>query len=157
VFGNCCWWRWTFYHFVLGGATDWVNNMSIQTQVLPYQDNLRLLVVHVKSKNPRAVYLILDQPGDSFDLFIRKVPDGLKSGAIITEDKGEVLAKMSLLSDDGYELLPNSELDDIRTIVLPAGITVSVTADMEIINGSKTKSGKPDHDYLTASTVIRIE
>lgn len=148
---------WAYYQFDLGGAKGWEDNMSIQTQVMPYHDNLRLLVVHVKSKNPRNVKFELNKPDGSFELLVHKIPDELKSGAVTLEDEGEVLAKVNLLPEDGYEFLPNAEYDDMATIVLPVGITVSLTANMGIVNGTLTKDRKPDFDFVSASTVVRVE
>lgn len=45
---------WAYYQFNLSGAGDWAITLNISTKVLPYHDNLSLLVVHVKTKNPRG-------------------------------------------------------------------------------------------------------
>ncbi|SED35176.1 hypothetical protein SAMN02787142_3020 [Burkholderia sp. WP9] len=38
------------------------DNITLETQVLPYHDDLRLLVAHAKSKNPRNATFELDRP-----------------------------------------------------------------------------------------------
>lgn len=45
---------WAVWNFWLAGSTDWQSNLAIETQVLPYSGDKRLLVVHVKTKNPRT-------------------------------------------------------------------------------------------------------
>ena len=148
---------WSYFQFRIGGSQDWMNNMSIQAQVLPYQEKLRLVVVHVRSKNPRFVQAELTKEHDSFKLIVHKIPDDLKSGAVMQEDDGPVLKTVDLLPDDGLQLSPNAEFDDMATFVLPVGIAVNITAVMEVANGSKTKDGKQDSDFVHVSTVLRIE
>ncbi|HTD06346.1 hypothetical protein [Undibacterium sp.] len=148
---------WAYYQFQIGGARDWVSNMSIETQVLPYKDDLRLVVVHVKLKNPRPTELDIDRSSGSYKLLVRKIPDGLKSGAVIHEGEGELIAKVDLFPADGLVLLPNSELGDMASVVLPAGTTVAFTADLEFANGTKTKDGKPDHDFVSVSTITQVK
>ncbi|MGF6604540.1 hypothetical protein P3T23_009296 [Paraburkholderia sp. GAS448] len=52
IVGAGIWAMWTFW---LSGSTDWQNNLTLETQVLPYHDDLRLLVIHARSRNPRNV------------------------------------------------------------------------------------------------------
>ena len=46
---------WAIYQYEAAGATDWTNNITLDTKVLLYRDDLRPLVVHVRSKNPEAM------------------------------------------------------------------------------------------------------
>ncbi|WP_323118003.1 hypothetical protein, partial [Burkholderia alba] len=144
----------------IAGATNWQSNLSIETQVLPYRDDLRLLVVHVKSKNPRSVaFRLVKTDGDSFVLRVQRVPDEAKANTIIAPDKRDaVVPDIDLLADTGgeYEFSPNAEMDDMRTIVLTVGGAVVLTADMEAHNGTLDEHGKPDTDFLTASTIVHI-
>jgi hypothetical protein len=146
---------WAYFQYDLKGADDWVNNMEITAEVLPYQDKLRLLVVHVKSKNPTSATLNVIKGKSTFNLMVHQIPEGLKEGATFDETAGKQIAKIDLLEED-LEMLPNSEFDDMRTIVVPAGTTVSVAATMENENGTKTTDGKPDHDFISAATVVEI-
>ncbi|TXD01946.1 hypothetical protein FTI75_25135 [Burkholderia pseudomallei] len=151
---------WAYYQFDLAGATNWQSNLSIETQVLPYRDDLRLLVVHVKSKNPRSVaFRLIKKDGDSFVLHVQRVSDDAKANAIVTPGKQDaVVPDIDLLADTGgeYEFAPNAEMDDMRTIVLKVGSTVALTADMEANNGSLDAHGKPDTDFISASTVVHV-
>jgi hypothetical protein len=147
---------WGYFVYYQGGARDWVDNISIQTEVLPYHDDLRLLVVHVKSKNPRLARLEFSKSEGTFDVAVRKIPLNLKEKDKIDDETGEQIAKIDLVPPDGYELLPNSEFDDIATVVVHHGDMLYVTADMEIENGTLTKDNKPDHDFVSASTIVHI-
>ncbi len=51
---------WALYNYYLSGADGWAINSRIETKILPYSDHLRLLVVNVKSVNPRDNALVLD-------------------------------------------------------------------------------------------------
>ena len=74
---------WALYTFRLGVSTDWQDNIPLETQVLPYQDDLRLLVVHVKSKSPRNASFELDSTRhDSYQLRVRKLATDAKAGTV---------------------------------------------------------------------------
>ncbi|RKE25258.1 hypothetical protein B0G76_6785 [Paraburkholderia sp. BL23I1N1] len=151
---------WAAWVFWLAGSTDWQNNLTLETQVLPYHDNLRLLVVHIRSKNPRTATFELDSDRhDSFQLRVRKLSAGAKAGTVFHEDEGELVASADLLklAGDSYEFLPNAEMDDMQTVVSPVGIAVSVIAEMKIHTGAYDKHGQPDVDSNSTSTVVRIE
>lgn len=151
---------WAYYQFDIAGATNWQSNLTIETQVLPYRDDLRLLVVHVKSKNPRSVaFRLIKKDGDSFVLHVQRVSDDAKANTIVALGKQDaVVPDIDLLADTGgeYEFAPNAEMDDMRTIVLKVGSTVALTADMEANNGSLDAHGKPDTDFISASTVVHV-
>lgn len=156
IFGSA----WAIYQYKLSGYNGWVNNISIETNVLPYKDNLRLLVVHVKSKNPRNFeYTLRSKEGDVFELRVRKIAQDAKENAVFGEDDGSLIKRIDLLqsAEGEYQLLPNAETDDMQTIVLPVNTTVSLTAEMEIRTGATDKQGKPEADFNYASTVVRID
>ncbi|CAJ7344273.1 Uncharacterised protein [Burkholderia pseudomallei] len=151
---------WAVWVFWLSGATDWQNNITLETQVLPYHDNLRLLVIHAKSKNPRNTTFELDRgKDDSYQLRVRKLASDAKAGTVFHENEGELVASADLLKLAGgdYEFLPNAEMDDMQTVVLPVGSTVSVIAEMKIHTGTHNKHGsEPDVDENATSTVVHI-
>lgn len=151
---------WALWVFWLGGSTDWQNNITLETQVLPYHDDLRLLVVHVKSKNPRSATFELDaSKKDSYELRVRKLAADAKAGTVFHEDEGDLIASADLLKLAGgdYEFLPGAEMDDMQTIVLPASSTVSVIAEMKIHTGTRDKNGEPDVDENATSAIVHIE
>lgn len=150
---------WALWTFWLGGATDWQCNVAIETQVLPYSDNMRLLVVHVKSKNFRnTTFELFSKEHDSFVLRGRKLATDEKAGTVFPEDQGDILATVDILARQGgdYEFVPGAEMDDMQAIVVPVGTTVSLTADMEMHTGTLDEHGKPDTDTNGASAVVHI-
>jgi hypothetical protein len=153
---------WALYLYNMSGSNDWSMNISIETKILPYHDNLRLLVAHVKSKNPRNVNVeLLSNLGDSYSLRVRRLPPDAKEGTVFEEDQGNLnlISNIDLMksAEGDYEILPGAEMDDMRVFVLPVNTTVSLYADMEMHNGKFDKNGKPDTDFEGASTVVRVE
>jgi hypothetical protein len=150
---------WAFYLYHLSGSNEWTTNITLETQVLPYHGDLRLLVVHVKTKNPRPFQIELNaKDGDSYELGIRKIPADAPEETALGEDSGSVIKNLNLMAGvDVYQLFPSAEMDDMRMVVLPVNTTVALTAAMRIHNGETDKSGKPDTDFITASTVVHID
>ncbi len=65
---------WALGVFWLGGSTDWQDNITLETQLLPHHDSLRLLVIHATSKNPRpAAFELSASKHDSYQLRIRRL------------------------------------------------------------------------------------
>lgn len=151
---------WVFYQYELSGATGWTTNITVETKVSPYRDNFRLLVVHVKTKNPRSYTVELNTKlGDSFELHVRKMPMDAKENAVIDENEGEVIKIVNLMQSTGgkYEFFPGAEMDDMCTFVLPINTIVTVNAEMKIHNGTTDEHGKPDTDFVSASAVVHVE
>lgn len=119
---------WAYYQFFLSGSSDWMVNLDLATEIIPYSRDTRLLVVHVKSKNPRNAVLDVERSNGSFKLTVRQVPDGLKANSTIATEDGKVLAVQDLMPDGGYEFLPNAEFDNVVAVVLPAGAMVALEA-----------------------------
>jgi hypothetical protein len=143
---------WTWYLFDQGGGNDWMINLDMQTEVLPYDDNFRLLVVHVHSKNPRIVSFDFGPKDGAYDLTFRKL-GALKVNQIGNEDSGLVLSRVSLMPDDGIVWSPFAEFDDMRTLLVPKGTTVVVNAGLHV-NRENDKAGE---DYVAASKVVYIQ
>lgn len=151
---------WAIYQYGLTESNDSTDNITLETKVLPYHDNLRLLVVHVKAKNPRNYEFALNSDqGDSFKLCLRKIATDAKENTVIGEDEGELIKKVDLmLNNEGkYEFPAGVEIDDMRTIVLPANTTVSLIAEMKIHNGDTDEHGGPAVDLVSSSTVVHID
>jgi hypothetical protein len=74
------------------------------------------------------------------------------------EDKTNLIKTIDILATGSgeYELLPNAELDDMKSIVLPVNTMVQVTAEMEVSTGDIDKNGEPDTDFISKSAVVRI-
>ncbi|CAJ0802377.1 hypothetical protein [Ralstonia holmesii] len=144
---------WAFYKYIIGGATSWMNNISLDTKVLPYRDDLRLLVIHVRSTNPRATKFEFDETNATFKLAIRLLPIGNSAQTVLDEEFGQVIASIDLMrGSGGYELLPGATLDDMRSVVLPLGAIASLTAELKI-----KRWWQAEADFISTSSVVRIE
>jgi DNA/RNA endonuclease YhcR with UshA esterase domain len=125
----------------------------MDANVLPYRENLRLVVVHVHAKSPRPVTFQLDSKAhDTYELRVRQVDAGKAANAVIDEDTGTVLVKADLMGGTGdlYEFLPDVEMDDMRAFVLPVGATVAITGEVT------QHKGKPDEDSNSVSSVVHV-
>ncbi|MCP1120505.1 hypothetical protein [Robbsia andropogonis] len=145
---------WALWTFVLGGSKDWQLNLSVDASVMPYRDNLRMIVVHVHAKNPRPVALELrSKDHDSYSLKIRQIDTGGKAGDVIEEGTGKIVATADLLKTAGgdYEFLPGADMDDMPAFILPLGSTVEITATVT------RREGGIDEDSNATSTVVRVD
>jgi len=139
---------WAYIQYLSAGSDNWMVNLDIQTEVLPYKDDLRMLVVHVKSKNPRNRLIELDKAeNDSYTLTVRKIATGLKSGAAVDFNKGEPIGEADFMPDDGvYSFVPNAEFDDVAAFILPVNTLVCLSAKL-------TTQGT---DFVPAQRVVEI-
>lgn len=149
LIGGC----WAIYKYMVGGSASWMNNISLDTEVLPYRDNLRLLVIHVRSTNPRTSKFEFDEQNATFKLDIRQIPGDRDARTIFDEEGGQSIASIDLLQGTGgYEMLPGAAMDDMRTMVLPVGTTVSMTAELRI-----RRWWQREGDFISTSSVVLIE
>lgn len=108
--------------------------------MLPNHVELRLLVVHVTSKNPRSATLELDAgKKDSYQLRVHKLSADAKIRTVFHEDEGDLIAMIDLLklTSGGYEFLPSAE--------------------MRIHTGDRNKNGEADVDENSTSAIEHIE
>jgi hypothetical protein len=140
---------WAYYQFDLGGNDGWMINLDMKTEVLPYKDDLRMLVVHVKSKNPRASTIEFDREAkDTYTLTVRKIPDSGKSGTGLRIDKGALITEVDLMPPDGeYLFLPNAEFDDMATVILPANSIVSLSVLLD----------RHDSNFVSAAKIVEVK
>ncbi|WP_059561702.1 hypothetical protein [Burkholderia seminalis] len=151
---------WALLNFGVGGSTEWQANIAVDAQVLPYHDEFRLLVVHVKTKNPRPTkFELTSARHDSYLLHVRRLPDDGPVKTVYPEATGDGwIEPIDLLARAGgdYEFLPAAEMDDVQTIVVPAGANIVLTAIMMRDLGTLDEHGKRDTDSISASTVVHI-
>ncbi len=123
-----------YYQFVVAGASDWAINLSLSTEVIPYHDNLGLLVIHVRTKNPRNSEVDVEPPQDMFTLEVKRVPDGKPNGSVINpEDDGlpkDQIVTINLLPKDGYVFAPGADFEDVRSVVVPLGSKVLLSVKL---------------------------
>jgi hypothetical protein len=144
---------WGFYKYIIAGSASWMCNISLDTEVLLYRDDLRLLVIHVRSTNPRTSKFEFDKPNSSFKLDVRLLAIDHNAPTIFDEEDGQTIARIDFLEsiDGGYEMLPAATMDDMRTFVLPVNTIVSMTAELRIRRWWQT-----DDDLVSTSSVVRI-
>jgi len=143
---------WTYHQYSLAGEDGWSINLSLETEVLPYRDNLRLLVVHVVSKNARPYASHMNiKDRDSFKLLFREIPTDLKEGVIINDDKIPPTKSADILTEGGgeYSFLPSSELRDTRTFIVSKDKIIAVTAEIQ--------DGLMSESYVSATKIVRID
>jgi hypothetical protein len=144
---------WAIYKYVIGGTSSWMNNISLETEVLPYRGNLCLLVIHVRSTNPRATKFEFDDKNATYTLDIRTLADDRTDRTVFAEEAGQHVVSVDLLEgSEGFEMLPSATVDDMRSIVLPRGTIASVTAELRI-----KRKWRMGDDFISASAIIRIE
>jgi len=137
---------WAYYQFVLGGGTDWAINLSLTTEVVRYHDDLALLIVHVRAKNPRMGEITLEPGKDKYELKVRKIPLDRPSGTVMDPDDGaELVPAINMLPKDGYTFPPGADFDEVTSVVVPFGTVVALTADMDYAG-----------DYVSASQVVLV-
>lgn len=129
-----------------------MNNISLDTAVLPYRNDLRLLVIHVRSTNPRTSKFEFDATNATFTLDVRQLPNDGNAQTVFNEGDGQLVVKIDLIEGtDGYEMLPAATVDDMRTVVAPVGAIVSMTAELRIRRWWQANS-----DYIFTSSVVRV-
>ena len=139
---------WGYSQYKLAGGDDWMINLDIQTEVFPYKDDLRILAVHVKSRNPRNIRMEFDKGNrDAYNLIVRKIPAELKAGVVAEIDKGDLIGKVDLMPDGVYSFVQNGEFDDMAVFILPVSTVVSLSAEL-------TSGGD---DFVSTQKVIEVK
>ncbi len=119
---------WGLFRWSEGGGRDWMVNLQMSADVLPYDADTRLVAVHLRAVNPLDRKFEFDRPADRYAIDVYAVPDHARNGSTIAGEKGKKLASADLLPDDGYLFLPHAEFDDTAIFVLPAGKSVFIEA-----------------------------
>ncbi|MDR3482780.1 MAG: hypothetical protein P4L91_18940 [Burkholderiaceae bacterium] len=145
---------WTYHIFDVGGGSDWMINLDMQTEVLPYDESFRLLVVHVHSKNPRNVSFKFRPKDGRYDLTFRKFVV-LKENQVGDEDFGTVLNTVNLMPEDGIVWAPYAEFDDMRVLLVRKGIVVGVNAALHVNPDDDRDNDR--EDYVAVSRIVSIQ
>lgn len=146
---------WTYYKWHLHGADDWMVNVSVETEILPYDKDkgLYLLVVHAKAKNPTDTKVEFGPSLSAYTITVARLPQGMAQKGAPELCKGEPLARFDLMHDsgDGYNFIPGAEIDDRRAVVVGKGL-VCVQAYLE-----RRAGRREEPDYVDASKVIDVQ
>ncbi|KVN23892.1 hypothetical protein WJ63_19340 [Burkholderia pyrrocinia] len=125
---------WAYHNFSVEDTHEVNPNISVSADVLPYDDDRRLLVVHVRPKNAGKVPIELGggKRGD-IDVEVKVLPPKLANGHL---DLGKVPVSFparNIVSryEGGYVMEPGIDYDEIETFVVPKRATYIVRAEMD--------------------------
>jgi hypothetical protein len=121
---------WGLFKWHESGGRDWMINMEMSSEVLPYTDTTRLLLVRLKSKNPTDHTVEFGKADSNFTINVFAVPSGLPTNTVVDGEKGRKLASVELMPSEGYVFLPQAEFEDSAMVVVAKGSTVFVSADL---------------------------
>ena len=145
---------WALYRWQLSGGSDWMVNLDITTEVLPYSKDLRLLVVHVKSKNATTSEVDFNPPRDTFTLSAKEIPPGLAPNSRIDfAHARDLLPTIDLMADagEGVIYMPGAEFDDSTTLVVKSNSTIFLSAQI----GRKEGFRRPA-DVVSVERVVQV-
>lgn len=145
---------WAYYNFSITDTAELNPVISVSADVLPYDAQNALLVVHLKPKNVGKVPVELagGKIGGDISLTIRVLTSGIKAGRVEEGKLPKQAALDSLVAENSgdYIIEPSVEYDDVRAFVVPKGKTYFVNAELTLPN----KGGKPDDEESVDSSVV---
>lgn len=143
---------WAYHNFSVEDTHETNPNISVSADVLPYDDDRRLLVVHVRPKNAGKVPIELDggKKGD-IDVEVKVLPPKLPNGHLDPDKLPVKFPASNIVSGykGGYVMEPGIDYDEIETFVVPKGATYIVRAEMDHYDED------PD-DEVDASSVVVV-
>ncbi len=145
---------WVYSNFTAEDSHEANPNITVSAEVQPYDNTRRLLVVHVRPKNPGKVPIELDggKKGD-IDVLVKTFPAGLASGRVDQDKLPTSFKAQNIVSkyEGGYVMEPGIDYDEIETFIVPKGQTYLVYAEMDHFD-----SKQPD-DEVDASAVVKVD
>ncbi len=148
---------WAYHNFSITDTAEWNPEIRISVEVLPYDSNSSLLVVHVKPKNIGKVPIALyggDKGGD-ISVEVSSIPSKHDTGRINESELTKVEEIKSLVENNNgeYSLEPGVEYDDLQYFVVPKGRLYVINAQLEW----PYEGENPDDGYaVDASTVVTV-
>ncbi|MFL9898562.1 hypothetical protein PQR71_10390 [Paraburkholderia fungorum] len=143
---------WAYHNFSVEDTHATNPNLSVSADVLPYDDDRRLLVVHVRPKNAGKVPIELDggKNGD-IDVEVKVLPPKLPNGHLDPDKLPVKFSAPNIVSvyKGGYVMEPGIDYDEIETFVVPKGATHIVRAEMDHYDEEPT-------DEVDASSVVVV-
>ena len=141
---------WAYHNFSVEDTHEANPNISVTAEVMPYDDERRLLVVHIRPKNLGKVPIeLLGGKRGDINLDIKVLPSKSPNGYLDLDGVPVMFAAHAIVSgfNGGYVMEPGIDYDEIKTFVVPRGATYVVRAEMEHYNDS------PD-DEVDASCIV---
>jgi hypothetical protein len=145
---------WALYRWQLSGGSDWMVNLDMTTEVLPYTKNLRMLVVHVKSKNPTTSAINFDPGLSTYTLSAKTIPADAKENSNINLARvRNLMPPIDLMPNDGTGILymPNAEFEDTEILIVTANSTVFLSAEIARKEGIRQPS-----DFVSVERVVQV-
>ncbi|KGS31165.1 hypothetical protein [Burkholderia pseudomallei] len=143
---------WAYHNFSVENTHEINPNISVSADVQPYDEDRRLLVVHVRPKNVGKVPIELDggKSGD-IDVEVKVLPRKLPDGHLDPAKLPVKFPARNIVSrfDGGYVLEPGIDYNEIETFVVPKDATYIVRAVMSHFDSD------PD-DEVDASCVVVV-
>jgi len=139
---------WTLYLTGITSVFESNIELSITTEVLPYTDSLRLLVVHVRPKNVGKVTVeIGGRRAGKFRVSVKSLPENTVAGQWIAAESTPMLTEVDILRHhpDGYAIEPAGGYDEVEALPVRDG-TYLVEARFETVSA----------DYFNVYHVVRV-
>lgn len=144
---------WVYSNFSAEDTHEPNPNITVSAEVLPYDDTRRLLLVHVKPRNPGKVPVTLygGKKGD-IDVLVKTFPAGLAGGRVDQDKLPTAFKAQNIVSkyQGGYVMEPGIDYDEIEAFIVPKG-TYLVYVEMDHFDGD------PDDIEVDASAVVKVD
>jgi len=137
---------WAYYQHWVTDTAETNAQVTVSTEYLDYEDDSRLLLIHVKPKNIGKVAF---EPGkQGFIVSVRRIPDKHPQGPMELDTFPEIY-KTDIVKrfSDEYDLEPGVEYDEIVALVVPKHSMYAIKATLDLGDGTEV-----DH-----TAVARIE
>ncbi|KVD23146.1 hypothetical protein [Burkholderia ubonensis] len=144
---------WVVHNFSAEDTHEANPNISVTADVMPYDDDRRLLLVHVHPKNAGKVPIELDggTKGD-IKITVAAVPAKLPDGPVDTDKLPAQFTVPNFVSrySGGYVMEPGIDYDELLPFVVPKGKSYLVRAEMTHYDDSSD-------DEVDGSCVVKVE
>jgi hypothetical protein len=148
---------WAYHNFSITDTAEWNPEIRVSADVLPYDSNSSLLVVHVKPKNIGKVPIELQggvKDGD-ISVTVSSIPSKQGLGRINETELMKVDEIKSFVNELGgdYILEPGVEYDDLKFFVVSKDRLYFVSAQLNLpYDGDNPDDG----DEVDGSTVVQV-
>lgn len=116
---------WTYHIFDVTAVEESNLTLSISTDIIDYQDSLKLLVIHTRPKNLGKIPVeIGGKKAGGFHVSIKKLEKNIQGGQWLEAEKLAEFKKVNILRHhpDGYVIEPDGNYDEVEAIPLPKGL-----------------------------------
>ena len=148
---------WAYHNFSITDTAEWIPEIKVSVDVLPYDSNSSLLVVHIKPKNIGKVPVELygGVKGGDISVAVSYMPSKHGLGRINDGELAKVEEIKSLVKENNgeYTLEPGQEYDDLQYFVVPKDRLYVVSAQLDW----PYEGDNPEDGYnVDASTVVQV-